>query len=520
MIYIDNLPLGVDCNKNDGDGEEEKKKSDTNLVLAVTGNPHIQQANSAFKGSHLSLSRSLPRTKKCISVLQNETASVEFEVDDAVLASDDATTCVIAVAVCRATGVASIAHFDELSSASDVCFRKFMSHVQHVGGRHCTYDAYLVGGMREETLVGYRTAGNLLRQMNACSPGKFNLRLCCVYDQNTCPQTGCSMARSFAFDPLTQTAYHVSTSTRNLGLASIHRNLSQKNLQDALENSSNNNNASDHWVFIGKMGSEGDKRETKEEEEEDCEVAVPAPLKRGKRSLSSGFRLDKLTAAVVSSSNTNPTTSGGEEQQDVHRGPGLDRRLAHFWLSGFGGGAEQQTVQDLQNVYDTWDQKFVLTGSTHAVPRWLVVNYAYLLTLGDKELLERTSTTPLFEGENYCSDVRLALNFILKQQANEAPSFTLYTQSFSWDPKGGCWMEVDKHTGKKMKHLQLQEDFNSIHLNQGGHHHRLGGSMGMGMGHDHLNKEPVVDVPGSSWSYTSLVDLEKEHLEAAAPGLS
>ena len=144
-----------------------------------------------------------------------------------------------------------------------------------------------------------------------------------------------------------------------------------------------------------------------------------------------------------------------------------------------------------------------------------------MLTLGDRDLLERTSTTPLFEGENFCSDVRHALNFILKQQANEAPSFRLYPQSFAWDPKGGCWMEVDKHTGKKMKHLQLQDDFNSIHLNQG-----VGGAMGMGMGmgHDHLNKEPVVDVPGSSWSYASLVDLEKEQLEAAAaaavPGLS
>lgn len=503
MIFIDNVPLVLTSDKS----------NEGSVVLAVTSQARIQQANTSFVNSHLSLKRSLPRTKKCIHVLQNETASVEFEVDDAVLASDDATTCVIAVVVCQATGVASIAHFDELSSKSDLCFRKFMS--QHVGGRHCTYDAYLVGGMMEQTLVGYRTASNILNQMNR-SLGKFNVNLCCVYDQNTCTQTGCPLVRSFAFDPLTLTAYHVSTSNLNLGLASIHRNLSQHNLQAlaqqqtppscdqaAIKEEKKSEKKEEpgataeeeEWVKVSKRDcSEDQKKEISREVPVTTQPQLCPPLSKGKRSASGNCLIAKATCEA-------------QKWHNQHRGPGLKRRLAHYWLTD-----TKDHPVDLVNVYDTWDQKFVLTGRIHAVPRWIMVNYAYLLTLSDEELLQKTSTTPQYEGENFCSDVRLALNFIIKHACNAEPSFTLYTQSFTWDPTSETWMEVDKYTGKKMKHIQLQEKLDSIHLHNRNHH--MGGEV-----HTHhgtLGKEPIVDVPGSSWSYTSLVDLEKEHQQAAA----
>merc|ERR1712144_54293 len=99
------------------------------------------------------------------------------------------------------------------------------------------------------------------------------------------------------------------------------------------------------------------------------------------------------------------------------RGPGLERRLANYWLT-----ESEDELVDLVNVYDTWDQKFVLTGRIHTVSRFLMVNYAFLLTLSDEDLLKKTSTTPQYEGENFCFDVRLALKFILEHA--QEPSFT------------------------------------------------------------------------------------------------
>ena len=488
MIVIDNVPLVVNAKEGD------KKQEQLEVVFAATNSPFIQRANSCYVNSHLSLSRSLSRTKKCIHVLQNETASVEFRVDDAVLASDDATTCVIAVVVCQATGVAAIAHFDELSSRSDACLRKFMS--QHVGGRYCTYDLYLVGGMMEETLVGLRTSANLLSKFNQ-SPGKFNLKLCCVYDQNTCTQTGCPLVRSFGFDPLTNTTYHVSTSVLNLGIASIRRNISQHNLE-ALAQHAQSASASASAEDGGAERRVSSSEPTKEEQREEKEEKVKKKEEREGHGVSaSEFAESKGKRLASGSRRTKLGSSAFNTEQK--RGPGLERRLANYWLT-----ESEDELVDLVNVYDTWDQKFVLTGRIHTVSRFLMVNYAFLLTLSDEDLLKKTSTTPQYEGENFCFDVRLALKFILEHA--QEPSFTLYTQSYTWDPMSSIWMEVDKYTGKKMKHLQLQQEFNSIQLDPLGHH---------GGDHGALGKMPQVDIPGSSWSYTSLVDLEKEHLEAA-----
>ena len=393
------------------DNKELLLGPDESVVLAATSNTHVREANAAFLSRGDLTTRQL--RKKCVHVLQNETASVEYQVDDAVVASDDATTCVIVVVVCQATGVVSIAHLDEQTSKSDACFRKLMSH--HLGGRHCTYDAYVVGGMVEDTLVGLRTSSSLLDHM-VKSPGRFNLRLCCVSSENTCERTGQPLARSFAFDPLPQSTYHVSAPTsREAGPAT---------------------------------------------------AAAAVPLIQ----VCKGKRPNRDCGAVP------PLLATPAADQ---RGPGLEQRLAQYWLNDHGEG-----FADLATVYDTWDQKYVLAGRMCTVPRWLMVSYSYLLTLSDAELLEKTSTTPRYEGENFCLDVRMALGFILKQQE----VFTIHTRSFVWDPVGRMWMEVSSD-----KKLRRGEGATTSCL-----------------------EEPKVDIPGSSWSYTSLVDLEKEHLAAAA----
>ncbi|QDZ20673.1 protein N-terminal asparagine amidohydrolase [Chloropicon primus] len=354
------------------------------LVEAATSNAVLQEANEVFlgRGQARYNETSTHKRRKCVYVLQNELASVDSGTDDAVLASDDATTCVIVVVVCEATGVASVAHLDEQTSRSDVCFKKLMG--QHVGGRHCTYDAYVVGGMMEKTLVGYRAASCLLGHMSR-SPGKFNLRLCCVYSLNTCGRTGQPLARSLAFDPLTRLPYPLSA------------------------------------VGAGKEPA-----------------AEEVPGRRGEK-----------------------------------RGPGLEQRLAHFWLTDEG-------FADLRQVYCPWEQNYTLPGRMYTVPKWLLVQGSYLLTLCDAGLLEQTSTTPHFEGENFCSDIRQALGYIVKQPEG---MFMYRGGAWSWD--GGVWCEVRSAKAKRLRGAQ-----------PAGYH-----------------DEPRVDIPGSSWSCSSLVDLEKEHLE-------
>jgi len=504
MIIIENAPLVAATVPSDGNSSSSSV--DEGIVFAVTSNAHVQRANAAYVSSPLSLRRSVARERKVVAVLQNETASVEFRADSCVLASDDATTCVIAVVVCQATGVASVCHFDEETSASEACFRKFMS--QHVGGRYCTYDAYLVGGMVEETLVGLRTATNLLTRMQR-SPGTFNLRLCCVYDQNTCGQTGCPLVRSLAVDPLTSTAYHVSTSSFNLGLASIHRNLSQHNLEALVAHHQQQQQQAEEGKASAAAAAEGgsDKSQPAAAKHECPTMPMPAPPAPMPPALSCKGKKRAIGFPGA------PKRMPPKPKQ--HRGPGLERRLAHYWVSGFASDG----VADLVNVYDTWEQKYVLPGRLHTIPRWLMVDYAYLLTLSDDLLLKRTSTTPQYEGESFCADVRLALGFILRHHEDQ-PNFTLYEQSYTWDYANSVWMEVDKFgdklAGKKMKGMvPAMGPVGGI----GGGLTGIPGIPGMGgMGgpspHSPLHSSdlPRVDIPGSSWSYNSLVDLEKEAL--------
>ena len=77
------------------DNKELLLGPDESVVLAATSNTHVREANAAFLSRGDLTTRQL--RKKCVHVLQNETASVEYQVDDAVVASDDATTCVIVV---------------------------------------------------------------------------------------------------------------------------------------------------------------------------------------------------------------------------------------------------------------------------------------------------------------------------------------------------------------------------------------------------------------------------------------
>ncbi len=510
MILIENAPLvsaTVPSDEEDGRGVgvnghasassssvEVGAGADAGLVFAVTSNAHVQRANAAYVSSPLSLRRSVARERKVVHVLQNETASVEFRADSCVLASDDATTCVIAVVVCQATGMASVCHFDEVTSGSDACFRKFMS--QHVGGGHCAYDAYLVGGMVEETLVGLRTATNLLARMHR-SPGTFNLRLCCVYDQNTCGQTGCPLVRSLAVDPLTSTAYHVSTSTANLGLASLRRNHSQQNLDTLVAQQQQQQAERERGREVrGEKEAGGAAMATTEGGEEKPREAAPPPpfAPRPTSPPVTGWWKTGALGLTAGSPLLPPPRQ---------RGPGLERRLAHFWLAGFPDAAP-----DLVTVYDIWEQRYVLPGGLHAVPRWLLVDSACLLTLSDEQLLTRTSTTPQCESETFCSDVRKALTFILKHHAGSAePTFALYTQSYTWDYAGSAWVEVDDFGAKKTKGLAVGV---GAGLAPG-----LGAGQGVGVGaaapHSDL---PRVDVPGSSWSTHSLVDREEEALRA------
>ena len=356
------------------DGVLIEDKPGADLVDEVTRRPSLVEAAERFGSAAPSPASSaagcVPENKKHIYVLQGETASVEYQADDAVLASDDATTCVIAAVVCRTTGMAAMAHFDEITSKSDLCLRKFLGCMY--GGRHCVYDLYLVGGMIEDSGVGLRTASNILSFIHR-SNGVFHLRLACVQRLNTLP-SGAPRSRSFALDASRDTA---------------------------------------------------------------------------------AYSLDGCAAHTK-----------------TNRGPGLDQRLAHFWLVS-------SYVTDLVSTYDPHDQEFVLHGFTHTVPRWLMVNAAYLLTLSDEDLLLKTSTTPRHEGPNFVDDVRRAMQFIV---ARAEKPFTLFSRSFSWEPSLRQWMEMDA-AGKTGK--LTQQEFRK--------------PLSRSVSYQALD-ELDIDIPGSSWS--------------------
>jgi len=187
------------------DNEELWVARHTEIAAAVTSHPSISASSEALASSSLGHADFPERERKFIYVLQGETASVEYEVDDAVLASDDATTCVIAAAVCRDTGVATIAHFDELTSKSRVCLDKFLAASERSSAEHdavLSHDLYLLGGMVESSGVGLSTLTNLLWSLHRRPGSHFHLRLACVQGLNTLP-TGHPRHRSLALDPST-----------------------------------------------------------------------------------------------------------------------------------------------------------------------------------------------------------------------------------------------------------------------------------------------------------------------------
>merc|ERR1711981_14069 len=92
-----------------------------------------------------------------------------------------------------------------------------------------------------------------------------------------------------------------------------------------------------------------EKKEVEVEEREGRGVSASEFAESKGKRLASGSRRTKLGSSAFNT-----------EQK---RGPGLERRLAKYWLT-----ESEDELVDLVNVYDTWDQKFVLTGRIHTVP--------------------------------------------------------------------------------------------------------------------------------------------------------
>lgn len=97
--------------------------NDDDILEAVVSNPSVKDAVSAF----LSSTARVGLLRTCIHVLQSELCCVELEAGrGVVLASSEATTCVIGVVLCPSSSKASVAHFDESCCSSSETVERWL----------------------------------------------------------------------------------------------------------------------------------------------------------------------------------------------------------------------------------------------------------------------------------------------------------------------------------------------------------------------------------------------------------
>lgn len=169
------------------DGRQLRGDSPT-AALEDLLNSHI-----ATSGSHLfleQLSDQVPGSSKQICVVQGECAYVELLPSSLWLGSEDATTCVIAVAMCKERNWAWVGHFDLPAVESEEAFSNVTLE---------DADLYLVGAYKESSGVSYAVMTSLVKHMHFRMQSKLTVRLACVLQHNTGPD-GSPRSRQLAVD--------------------------------------------------------------------------------------------------------------------------------------------------------------------------------------------------------------------------------------------------------------------------------------------------------------------------------
>lgn len=141
------------------------------------------------------------KNRKIVIVRQAELARVDTNQDKGVLlASDEATTCIIAVAHCHESSLASIAHFDDGTTNQSSIDR-------WLDGMHrpsvFLLGDYLLNSNRRESL-----SSAILWLLQQRKDLVVNLELCCVQGLNT-KEDGFPLVYDLMYDVDTQTAFPV-----------------------------------------------------------------------------------------------------------------------------------------------------------------------------------------------------------------------------------------------------------------------------------------------------------------------
>lgn len=160
----------------------EPHKGANNAAEAILTCPEVIAANQAFLTSDV---RTIPPSTRSIHVVQGEAALASWANHELCIGSTDATTCVIAVVVCRQTQMAWTAHFDEATAPLDHTF----SDLAQQGTLQGDADVYLVGGFEEKSGISAAVVAGVLRSLHA-APLNFHLRLASILRLNTSPEGG------------------------------------------------------------------------------------------------------------------------------------------------------------------------------------------------------------------------------------------------------------------------------------------------------------------------------------------
>ncbi|GFR41193.1 hypothetical protein Agub_g1863, partial [Astrephomene gubernaculifera] len=146
------------------------------LLRSILEDPNVQQANSDFVAR---IGESpVPATCRAACALMGEEALVDFSDDEWHVGSTDATTCLIAVLVCRTSRKAWAAHYNSHLARVDTSITQLLPrHMQHP-------EVWLVGSFLEPTGESAATLQAVLQLLHACRLPCV-VRLACVAGANT-----------------------------------------------------------------------------------------------------------------------------------------------------------------------------------------------------------------------------------------------------------------------------------------------------------------------------------------------
>jgi len=128
-----------------------------------------------------------------VVVLQGEVARLDIRAEadhELLVGSEDATTCVVAVAECAVAGVLATAHFDEGTCTPGCAAQLLAGMVAPV--------LFLCGAYADGKGTGARVAAELLTSLHHMDV-RIDVRLACLGRRNTCP-SGKPLARDLLYD--------------------------------------------------------------------------------------------------------------------------------------------------------------------------------------------------------------------------------------------------------------------------------------------------------------------------------